>query len=106
MYSGTNSVPVHANVRRDQQVCQSKPNRVDHRTWSFARFSTQPCADRPRISQTMAEHNDAERAWIRDYAPADEKEVRFMLAQSQMEYLAFANNRCAFFHHIHIRHIY
>ncbi|KAI0030671.1 hypothetical protein K488DRAFT_79531 [Vararia minispora EC-137] len=43
----------------------------------------------------MAE-NTPERAWIRNYAAGDEKEVRFMLGQSQMENLAFANNRLYF----------
>ena len=32
-------------------------------------------------------------ARIRAYAPRDEKEVRFMIGQAQMESLAYANNR-------------
>jgi hypothetical protein len=33
-------------------------------------------------------------ARIRAYAPSDEKEVRFMVGQAQMESLAYANHRC------------
>ncbi|VDB99678.1 unnamed protein product [Peniophora sp. CBMAI 1063] len=40
----------------------------------------------------MAE-NTPERLYIRPYEPEDEKQVRFMVGQAQMEHLAFANNR-------------
>jgi hypothetical protein len=65
--------------------------------WLSARSLTLPSAQRLRPPCTMPERDDAERTWIRDYAAEDGKEIRFMLAQAQMEYLAFANNRCAFF---------
>ena len=44
----------------------------------------------------MAE-NVPERAWIRDYEADDEKQVRFMVGQAQMEALAYANTRSALF---------
>ena len=40
----------------------------------------------------MAE-NIPERLYIRPYEQEDEKQVRFMVGQAQMEHLAFANNR-------------
>ncbi|KZV71315.1 hypothetical protein PENSPDRAFT_606122 [Peniophora sp. CONT] len=40
----------------------------------------------------MAE-NTPERLYIRPYERDDEKQVRFMVGQAQMEHLAFANNR-------------
>lgn len=40
----------------------------------------------------MAE-NTPERLYIRSYEQEDEKQVRFMVGQAQMEHLAFANNR-------------
>ena len=40
----------------------------------------------------MAE-NTPERLYIRPYEQEDEKQVRFMVGQAQMEHLAFANNR-------------
>jgi hypothetical protein len=36
-------------------------------------------------------------ARIRAYAPPDEKQVRFMVGQAQMEALAYANNRSTVF---------
>lgn len=42
-------------------------------------------------------HSEAIQARIRPYQPRDEKQVRFMVGQAQMEPLAFANNR-AYFH--------
>ena len=36
-------------------------------------------------------------ARIRAYAPPDEKQVRFMVGQAQMETLAYANNRSTVF---------
>ena len=38
-------------------------------------------------------HSEAIQARIRPYQPRDEKQVRFMVGQAQMEPLAFANNR-------------
>jgi hypothetical protein len=36
-------------------------------------------------------------ARIRAYVPSDEKQVRFMVGQAQMESLAYANNQSTFF---------
>ena len=95
-------------LRRDRDPYMDLDHRLlsyrrdQGRTWVRGTYSTRSSSTKwhfwfcSLFPSTMAESNPP-RAVVRKFKSEDEKQVRFMVGQAQMEHLAFANNRGAYY---------